>query len=258
MELDDKKIDSMENKAENLEQSENPDQLEVLDKTGEFLSKEDLERILADAELRMAYLYLIEREKGLLEEEEPEESLLHKFIHIICVPALVGLLIALTLTQVIFFHAEVPSGSMETTIMTGDRIVGNRLYLWFAKPQHGDIMIFWSDEYDKFLVKRVIGCPGDVVELRGDGTMYVNEQQISTEYTLGITRPVSRGGAVWHVPENKYLMFGDNREESADSRYWVQPFIPLDDMYAKVFLRYSLGRNGLYVYGMEPVDFYME
>lgn len=219
---------------------------------------QQLKDLLADADSKMAYQYGEEREKKLLEEKEPEESGLHKFIHSFCVPVLIGLLVALILTQVIFFHAEVPSGSMETTIMTGDRIIGNRMYLWFAKPQHGDIMIFWSDEYDKFLVKRVIGCPGDVVELQSDGTMYVNEQLVSNEYTQGITEPVAKGGAVWNVPEDSYLMFGDNREDSADSRYWVQPFIPLEDMYAKVFFRYSLGWNGWYADWLEPVDFYVE
>lgn len=220
--------------------------------------KEQLEDLLTDADLKIAYEYLAEREKRLLEEDEPEESRLHKFIHSCFVPILIGMLTAIILTQVVIFHAEVPSGSMETTIMTGDKIVGNRMYLWFSKPQHGDIMIFWSEEYEKFLVKRVIGCPGDVVELRDGGALYVNGQLASDEYTQGITEPGSNQYEVWTVPEDCYLMFGDNREDSADSRYWAEPYIPLEDMYAKVFLRYSLGENGYYADWLEPVDFYAE
>jgi signal peptidase I len=86
----------------------------------------------------------------------------------------------------------------------------------------------------------------------------VNDELISDEYTQGITEPLRADISVWYVPENCYFMMGDNRENSADSRYWLNPYVNISDMYAKVFLRYSAGTNGWYVKWQKPVDFYEE
>ena len=139
--------------------------------------------------------------------------------------------------------------------MTGDYMLGSRVYLWHSEPQHGDMMIFWSSEYNEYLVKRVIGCPGDVVEIRSDG-VYVNEQLLNDDYTRGTTSSPNPAITSWVVPEDSYFLMGDNRENSADSRFWMNPFIKKDSMYAKVLLRYSFGKHGWYVDRLENVDFY--
>ena len=215
-----------------------------------------IDDILTEANEKMNHQFDAERLAEEYEEEEKKESKLSEFLHSFCIPVLVGILTALILTQVIFFHAEVPSGSMETTIMTGDRLIGSRIYLWYSEPQHGDIMIFWSNEYNEYLVKRVIGCPGDVVEIRSDG-VYVNEQLLNDDFTKGITTSPNPAITSWVVPEDSYFLMGDNRESSADSRFWVNPFIKKENMYAKVLLRYSLGKNGWYVDRLEDVDFFL-
>jgi signal peptidase I len=208
------------------------------------ISERSVDELLAYAETML--------NKDFEQEYEPEQvqsktwrERIYNFVHSFCVPILIGLLASLILTQVVFFHAEVPSGSMETTIMTGDRLVGSRVYLWFAQPKRGDIMIFWSDEYGEFIVKRVIGCPGDEVEIRDNG-VYVNGELLAEDYTQGITVSGKTNETIWRVPKNSYFMMGDNRENSADSRYWLSPYVSIDDMYAKVLFRYSLGRNGWY------------
>lgn len=179
------------------------------------------------------------------------------FLHTVALPVLYGVLFALLLTQVMFFHARVPSGSMETTIMTGDRIVGNRMVYWIQKPDYGEIIIFWSEEYQEFMVKRVIGCPGDHVEIQENG-VYVNGKLLADDYTQGITRELQPGVTSWDVPEDSYFLMGDNRENSADSRYWKDAFVEEKDIYARYMFRYSLGRNGWYLDWKDAITFWAE
>ena len=155
----------------------------------------------------------------------------------------------------------VPTGSMKPTILEGDRILVNKLaydfkiplthisIYKFADPKRGDIVIFDSKLADTRLVKRVIGLPGDTVEMR-DNRLAINgiEAQYSkVEYAgdaifaiesyLGISHRIelSRTGR-GHLssfdpikgPEDRYLVLGDNRDNSADSR--VYGFIPRDEI----------------------------
>lgn len=216
----------------------------------------DIETLLDDAK------NMVEKEfsSELMEEEEQPHTFREKlkdFFESIILPVLYGVLISLLLTQVLFFHAKVPTGSMETTILTGDRIVGNRMVYWFQDPDYGDIIIFWSAEYNEFMVKRVIGKPGDLVELREDG-VYVNDRRISDTYTQGETRELQYGIDTWTVPAESYFVMGDNRENSADSRYWENAFVPRDEIYARYMFRYSLGRNGWYLDWKDDIVFWAE
>lgn len=220
------------------------------------ITEGDIEDILTDARNKVEQSFESEQESDL----EPENTLggrVKSFVHSFLLPVLYGVLIALILTQVIFFHARVPSGSMETTIMTGDRILGNRVCYWFQEPDYGEIIIFWSKEYNEFMVKRVIGCPGDRVEIREDG-VYVNGRLISDIYTQGATTELHPGENTWTVPEDSYFVMGDNRENSADSRYWNDAFVPEEDIYARYIFRYSLGTNGWYLDWKDAIDFWAE
>lgn len=217
---------------------------------------EEIETLLNDAQNAMEQHYSAEEQAEPEEDVKPFRRFL-SFISSFVLPVLYGILIALVLTQVVFFHAEVPSGSMENTILTGDRIMGSRLVYWFQTPTYGEIIIFWSEEYNEFMVKRVIGCPGDLVEILEDG-VYVNEKRITDDYTQGITTELYTGVNTWIVPENSYFVLGDNRENSADSRYWNSTFVPEDEIYARYMFRYSLGKNGWYLKWNQPIRFWAE
>ena len=149
-------------------------------------------------------------------------------------------LLALFITQVLIITAKVPSGSMENTIMTGDRVIALRTSYWFSSPQAGDIVIFrYPDDPtgETLYVKRVIGTPGDVVEMK-DGVTYVNGETLDEPY---LNEPAIGDYGPYEVPEGCYFMMGDNRNWSEDSRFWENKFVEENDILGKVKLRYYNG-----------------
>ena len=85
-----------------------------------------------------------------------------------------AVLIALAIDNFVIVNAQIPSGSMENTIMTGDRVIGNRFAYSFSDPQRFDIIIFrYPDDESQLFIKRIIGLPGETVEIR-DGKIYLN------------------------------------------------------------------------------------
>ncbi|GGZ67692.1 signal peptidase I [Paraglaciecola chathamensis] len=155
---------------------------------------------------------------------------------------------------------EVPTGSMQPTIVEGDRIWVNKLaydvstpfvnysLLKLADPVRGDIIVFDSAPADKRLVKRVVGIPGDTIAMI-DNVLYINQQPLSyennvakghfsevTENLLGVQhriRVANNGSRLssftpLSIPADYYLAMGDNRDNSADSR--VIGLIPRDEI----------------------------
>ena len=155
----------------------------------------------------------------------------------------------------------VPTGSMKPTIVEGDRILVNKLaydfnvplthvsLYRFADPRRGDIVVFDSTAADTRLVKRVIGLPGDTVEMRDNrltingiaarysGVEYAADARFAIESYLDMSHRIelARTGATRFstfgpvkVPKDHYLVLGDNRDNSADSRFYG--FIPRDEI----------------------------
>ena len=87
---------------------------------------------------------------------------------------LIVVVVVLIVNNFLLINAKIPSESMEDTIMTGDRIFGNRLAYLFSDPQRYDIVIFkYPDDETQLYIKRVIGLPGETVEIR-DGKVYID------------------------------------------------------------------------------------
>ena len=130
------------------------------------------------------------------------------------------ILLALVIFFAIHFMIQnfrIDGTSMEPNIHNGEYIIVNKTAYWFGhNPQRGDVIIFNApDQPQNDWVKRVIGLPGDKVEVRGDGTVYVNGQQLEEPYL-----PPHHSGTsgTWTVPEDQYFVMGDNRSASLDSR----------------------------------------
>lgn len=146
--------------------------------------------------------------------------------------------IAFVLNTFIIANSRVPSGSMENTIMTNDRVIGSRLSYRFSSPERGDIAIFrFPDDESVYYVKRVIGLPGDVIDII-DGAVYLNGSDTPLEEPYLRQEMVPEEPMHFEVPEDSYFMMGDNRNHSYDARYWTNTYVKRDKLVAKVLFRY--------------------
>lgn len=151
-----------------------------------------------------------------------------------------ALVLAFIINSFIIVNATVPTGSMENTIMPNDRIIALRLIYYFEKPERGDIVVFkYPDDESVLYVKRVIGLPGETVDIR-DGRVYIDgsETPLADEYVK--ETPLGDFGP-YEVPEGHYFMMGDNRNESKDSRYWDNTYVAENKILGKVYLKYFPG-----------------
>jgi signal peptidase I len=126
----------------------------------------------------------------------------------------------------------IPSGSMENTLLIGDHLIMSRIGydagvpftrlhvpLW-RNPKRQQVVIFkppFAPDTPDY-VKRVIGLPGDTLEIR-DGSVWINGQRLVEKYTVGASEPYDLK-TPYKVPDNCYFVMGDNRGNSYDSRFW--------------------------------------
>lgn len=150
---------------------------------------------------------------------------------------LAALVMAWFITTFLIVNAQVPSGSMENTVMTGDRLIANRLSYLFSEPKRFDIVVFkFPDDESKLYIKRIIGMPGDTLEIRNN-EIYVNGSTEPLDDSF-IREPMNTMDAVYQVPEGHYFMMGDNRNNSNDSRFWNNTFVSEDEILGKAVFRY--------------------
>lgn len=142
---------------------------------------------------------------------------------------------ALFFNNFIIINAVIPSGSMKDTIMIGDRILANRLAYTFSEPERGDIIVFpFPDDEDTLYIKRIIGLPNETIDIV-DGIVYVDGVELEEDY-LSSNDYTFNGH--YEVPPDHYFMMGDNRANSADSRYWTNKYLSEDKILGKAVLRY--------------------
>ncbi|MFU0827063.1 MAG: Signal peptidase I [Lachnoclostridium sp.] len=150
---------------------------------------------------------------------------------------LIALAISFILNNFVIVNAQVPTASMENTVMTHDRVFAFRLSYLFSDPKRGDIVIFpFPDDESQTYLKRIIGLPGETVEIK-DGKVYINNSKEPLQEDYLKEKPVGDYGP-YKVPEDSYFMLGDNRNISLDSRYWKNTFVSKDKILGKVILRY--------------------
>lgn len=177
---------------------------------------------------------MTQEEKDL--EEKKKKSLGRELMENVLLVVLV-LVVVWAVKNYVLINAVIPSASMENTIMTGDRIFGSRLSYEFGEPQRGDIAIFrYPDDESQLYIKRVIGLPGDKIEII-DGAVYLNDSETPLEESY-LPEKAEVDYGPYYVPEGHYFMLGDNRNWSKDSRLWENTYVAQDKILAKAVFRY--------------------
>ena len=148
----------------------------------------------------------------------------------ICI--IVALVIAILINKFVLFKVYIPSESMVPTLNVEDQLFVTRIYN-YDKIKRGDILVFYSEEFDDTYIKRVIGLPGDEVSIE-NGVVYVNNVKLEEDYVKNVDTTFTKS---YTVPEGKYFFLGDNRPVSKDSRMWDNPFVDQKDIKAKAQLK---------------------
>lgn len=160
----------------------------------------------------------------------------------------------------------IPSASMRPTLIEGDRLIVEKVSGFLSSPKRGDILVFYPpfetlghSPWDKFTrlvgyfntdtayIKRVIGLPGDKIEIKENEGVLVNGKLLQEPYKAEPFKITCRNGLFcgpMTVPQNSYFMMGDNRNNSQDSRFWG--FLPKSRIIGKAYFRFwPINRVGL-------------
>lgn len=130
----------------------------------------------------------------------------------------------------------VKGASMEATFHDGQYLIVSRINYLFTAPQRGDVIVFhYPNNTEEDYIKRIIGIPGDVVEIR-DTAVYVNDQALDEPYIKEACRPVNCRDAVTTLGAEQYFVMGDNRNNSRDSRAFGA--IDVGHIVGEVLIRY--------------------
>jgi signal peptidase I len=152
-----------------------------------------------------------------------------------------ALMIAALVVVFIVQPVKVEGTSMLPRLHDGERIFVNKLiyydeYRWAPKIERGDIVVFWfPNDPSKSYIKRVIGLPGEKVEVR-EGTVFINGAVLEEKYLDPSENSSSASQGPVQVNLNYYFVMGDNRDNSSDSRSWG--LVPKKYIYGKALLRY--------------------
>ena len=149
---------------------------------------------------------------------------------------LIAALIATAIKIFIVDNRIIPSSSMYPTIYVGDMLLVNKTAYYFSSPDRGDIIVFRPDKEigQKDLIKRVIGLPGETVEVR-DNKVFIDNIVLEEDY---LDEPPQYVFGPVKVPPGCLFVLGDNRNMSIDSHQWPNPFLSIDSVKGKAFFRY--------------------
>ena len=165
-----------------------------------------------------------------------KKSIIKEIRDYVCL-IILAFVLAFLMNKFVDANAQVPTGSMIPVVEPGDRLIVNRLAYLFEEPKRGDIVMFAfpDDEKDNYL-KRIIGLPGEKVEIK-DGLVYINDSKKPLDEPY-INDPPNGNYGPYNVPEGCYFMLGDNRDESKDARFWENKFVKKEKIVGKAWLKY--------------------
>jgi len=165
-----------------------------------------------------------------LTQQEKRKSFVKEILSWVEV-VLISLALAWFIGTFIIMNAYIPSGSMENTLVEGDKLIGNRLAYLFDEPERGDIIMFkYPEDESRDFIKRIIGLPGETVTIKG-GKVYIDESEIPLTEDYLKEEPNAADFGPYEIPKDCYFVMGDNRNASNDSRFWGDVGDPSDPVH---------------------------
>lgn len=169
----------------------------------------------------------VETERKRYRRQKAYNKALRGTVYVLTIVAAVAVLIATLVLPVL----QIEGTSMEPTLSNGDIV----LLMKTTRFERGNLCAFtWNN---KLLVKRVIGLPGDWIEINTDGTVYLNGDKLDEPYVQQMALGECDLEFPFQVPQEQYFVVGDMRENSIDSRNSLIGCIPKDQIVGKVFFR---------------------
>ena len=169
----------------------------------------------------------VETERKRYRRQRAYNKALSGTVYVLTIVAAVAVLISTLVLPVL----QIEGTSMEPTLSGGDIV----LLMKTTRFDHGDLCGFtWNN---KLLIKRVIGLPGDWIEIDTDGTVYLNGEKLDEPYVEQMALGECDLEFPYQVPQEQYFVIGDMRESSIDSRNTLIGCIPKDQIVGKVFFR---------------------
>lgn len=137
-------------------------------------------------------------------------------------------------------RTEVEGSSMETTLSDGDNLFVDKISYRFKDPERFDIIVFpFQYKEDTYYIKRIIGLPGETVQIDETGNIYIDGEVLKESYGREVIRPdfVGRAAEPIALGEDEYFVMGDNRNNSSDSRTDVVGNIHRKDIIGRAWVR---------------------
>ena len=162
-------------------------------------------------------------------------ELLNTAIYLLCVLGAVWLVITF-----VGQRTEVEGASMENTLHNGDNLIVDKLSYRFHDPERFDIIVFpFQFQDNTYYIKRIIGLPGETVQIMDDGSIYINGEKLEENYGMEVIKPETIGRAAESIElgDDEYFVMGDNRNNSSDSRTDMVGNITRENIIGKAWLR---------------------
>ena len=167
-------------------------------------------------------------DQDIQDQRQRDKSILREIVETVLLTLLIFLAIR-TLIQ----NFRIEGVSMEPNLHDGQYLIINKLVYYLHPPERGDIVVFhYPKNPQRDFIKRIIGLPGEKVEVRGE-RIFINGEELEEQYTL------HTGKYAWgpqRLGEDEYFVLGDNRNSSSDSHNWGP--LPEDDIIGKAWISY--------------------
>ncbi len=152
---------------------------------------------------------------------------------------LVVLLLTFLIVKYVAVRTEVIGPSMEPTLYNEDNLIVQKFTYHFTDPERFDVVVFPFKHGERtYYIKRVIGLPGETIEIDSDGTIYIDGEVLEENYGKEVIANPGLAATPIHLGSNEYFVLGDNRNDSADSRDPSVGNVYRDDIIGKAWFRF--------------------